>query len=351
MPDWKKSVVSRNATVGDAIKTIDEGGFEICLVVDDEDGLLGTITDGDVRRGLLSGVGFDNLASGIMSGRPVVASPKFDSTALLEKMNAMLLRQIPLLNDEGRVVGLVHLRDLAPPLTVRNNLVVLMAGGLGSRLHPLTEDTPKPLLPVGNKPLLETILETFVQQNFHNFYISVKYKAEMIKQYFGDGGAWGAGIQYLEEDSQLGTAGALQLIQERPQSPIIVMNGDVLTRVNFQHLIAFHEEHNARATMCVREYDFQVPFGVVGVEGQTITHIDEKPIHRFFVNAGVYVLDPEMIDLVPEDRRFDMPALFEAIIAGGHQTAAFPIHEYWMDVGHIDDLQQAKTEYNTIFPS
>ena len=220
-----------------------------------------------------------------------------------------------------------------------------MAGGLGSRLQPLTEDKPKPLLSVGDKPILETILESFIEQNFRRFYISVNYKADAIKKHFADGGRWNAEIRYLEEETRLGTAGALDLIPERPELPLLVMNGDLLTRVNFRDLLDYHLDQKAQATMCVREYDFQVPFGVVEIEDHHILSIDEKPVHRFFVNAGIYVLEPGLIDLIPKGEYFDMTDLFARAIEKGHETQAFPIHEYWIDVGRIDDLDRANHDH------
>jgi NDP-sugar pyrophosphorylase family protein len=224
-----------------------------------------------------------------------------------------------------------------------------MAGGLGNRLRPLTEDVPKPLLKVGRKPLLETILETFRSHEFRNFYISVNYKAEMIKAHFGDGEKWKCTIRYLEENDRLGTAGALGLIPETPTQPLLIMNGDVLTNVDFSSLLSFHGEHQAKATMCVREFDFQVPYGVVNIDEHRITGIVEKPVHSFFVNAGIYVIDPELLSFVPKSGSFDMPDLFASALDKGMPTAAFPIREYWTDIGRIDDFHRANGDYASIF--
>lgn len=349
MPDWKNSLIPADATIRDAIKTINDGGYEIALVADGEKKLLGTVTDGDIRRGLLDGLDMNTVVEKIMNRHPLVAPPETSHTGLLEKMNSDLLRQIPLLDEARRLVGLAHIRDLTKPIEARKNWVVLMAGGLGQRLMPLTEQTPKPLLTIGDKPLLQTILESFVEQNFRRFYISVNYKGEAIKAHFGDGGEWGVDIRYLEEDKRLGTAGALRLIPDKPDTPMIVMNGDLITRINFQDLLDYHEQQNSSATMCVRQYDFQVPFGVVGIDGNRIASIDEKPVHRFFVNAGIYVLDPGLIDRIPTGANHDMTDLFETIIADGEDTTVFPVHEYWLDVGRIDDLDKAKREFDKNF--
>lgn len=343
--DWKRTLVPPGATIGDAVATINDGGFEISLVVDGANKLLGTVTDGDVRRSLLAGLNMTAPIAEIMNRRPHTAAPDTDSTALLEKMNVAVLRQMPLIDGERRVVGLVHMRELTPPVETRTNWVVLMAGGLGERLRPLTQKTPKPLLSIGDKPILETILEGFVEQRFRKFYISVNYRANAIKAHFGDGAKWNVEIRYLEEDRRLGTAGALKLVPERPDSPLIVMNGDLVTRVNFQDLLDYHGQLMAKATMCVRQYDFQVPFGVVGIDGNLIRMIDEKPVQRFLVNAGIYVLDPDVIDLIPDDSAFDMTDLFSSVVDEKHLAAAFPIHEYWLDVGRLDDLEQANLDF------
>jgi dTDP-glucose pyrophosphorylase len=345
---WKSTFLPRTSNVQEAIQSINDTAQQICLIVDDDECLLGTITDGDIRRGLLRGVAMDDGVSTVMNGNPVVAAGGISNDGLLQQMTAHRLRQVPLVDAKNRILGLSHLHDLIMPSSDRDNWVVLMAGGLGTRLRPLTDTVPKPLVQVGNKPLLETIIENFAQQNFRKFYISVNYKANAIKQHFGGGEKWGVEIRYLEEQTRLGTAGALRLMDNRPKLPMIVMNGDLLTRVNFCDLLDYHNDHHSKATMCVREYDFQVPFGVVEIEGNQIRKIDEKPIHRFFVNAGIYVLDPELIDRIPANEPFDMTDLFDGLIKEREPTAAFPIHEYWLDIGKIEDLHRANIEIEKI---
>ncbi len=346
---WDKVLITPGASIHDAIEAIDRGSLQICLVVDEDRRLLGTVTDGDIRRAILAGMDMGAPAEGIMYRTPHVGREGDAKETLLARMAAEMIRQIPLLDAEGRVVGLAYIEDLLSPPKARENWVVLMAGGMGTRLRPLTESAPKPLLTVGDKPLLETILESFVEQNFRRFYMAVHYRADMIRDHFGDGGKWDAEIRYVEEDTRLGTAGALRLIPERPQAPMIIMNGDLLTRVNFQHLLEYHRQHASKATMCVRTYDFRVPFGVVQIEDSRIKEIDEKPLHSFFVNAGIYVLEPEVIDRIPEGQVYDMTTLFEDIIKSEDATAVFPIHEYWLDVGRMDDLDQANKEFPEAF--
>lgn len=343
--NWREILIHPDAVVRDAVEAINRGGQQICLVVDEDNTLLGTVSDGDIRRSLLKGIDMEASVTGVMNASPHVAPENASNDSILDIMQTHVLRQIPKLDENGRVVGLAHINDLVSPPERRENWVVLMAGGLGTRLRPLTEDTPKPLLPVGDKPILETILEGFVEQNFHKFYISVNYKAQAIKEHFGDGSKWGVEIRYLEEAERLGTAGALKLMPERPNLPLVIMNGDLLTHVNFPDLLDYHQDQESKATMCVREYDFKVPFGVVAIDNNRIREIDEKPVHRFFVNAGIYVLDPGLVDLIPKDGIYDMTSLFEQAIGDGQNTAAFPIHEYWLDVGRIDDLDRANRDF------
>lgn len=348
MKDWKKILISESTPIREAIKVIDEGALQIALVVDNDRRLLGTITDGDVRRGILSGVDLEGLAVSIMNTNPTVAHVQESREEALKLLQQKSLHQVPIVDHEGRLVGLEVIEDLMRP-QIRDNLVVIMAGGLGSRLGPLTKDCPKLMLHVGGKPILETIIENFLDFGFCNFCLSVNYKAEIIKDYFGDGLKYGCNIDYLYENEPLGTAGALSLLPSRPRSPILVINGDVLTKVDYNHLLSFHHEQNAKATMCVREYDIQVPFGVVQVEGQRFIGIEEKPVQKFFINAGIYVLDPDALAMLESGVHCDMPSLLNRVAQQKHETAVFPVREYWLDLGQIEDLNQAKGEYGGVF--
>lgn len=348
MSDWKKLALPEQATIRQAIEQIDAGGMQIALVVAPDNRLLGTISDGDVRRGILRGVSLDAQASSIMNRTPTVARPGEDRDALIATMRARQLHRIPVLDADGRLVGLETLDELVLPAE-RDNVVVLMAGGLGARLRPLTEDTPKPMLTIGKRPILETILLNFIEHGFRRFYVAVNYKAEMVTGHFGDGSRWGADIRYLREPKRMGTAGAIGLLPEAPKSPIIVMNGDLLTKVNFSSLLDFHRVHRAAATMCVREYDLQVPYGVVKLDEHRLLSVEEKPIQRFFVNAGIYVLSPEAVSLIPRGEPYDMPVLFSTLVDTGQETAVFPIREYWLDIGHLADLEKAHGDFDSLF--
>ncbi len=350
MSHWKQTLVGAGASLREAIHVLDSGAMQIVLVVDDNHRLLGTITDGDVRRGILKGISLDDSVGRIMNPSPTVVRAGDERQLILAMMQHKQLHHIPVVDEQGSLIGLEILDEIIQR-RIRDNPVVLMAGGLGSRLRPLTDDCPKPMLHVGNKPLLETILENFIEYGFHRFYISLNYMGDVIKRYFGDGSRWDVRIAYLEEDQKLGTAGALSLLPEKPASPLLVMNGDLLTKINFRQLLEFHLEHRARATMCVREYDFQVPYGVVKIDRQRITGIDEKPVQRFFVNAGIYVLDPAVMDLIPQGAYYDMPSLFEKLIGRGDETSAFPIREYWLDIGQLADYDRANGEFKQVFSS
>jgi dTDP-glucose pyrophosphorylase/CBS domain-containing protein len=348
MKNWKNVMVSPDTSIREAIRIIDQGALKIALVVDEDNRLIGTVSDGDIRRGILKGCALENKVQQIMNASPSVAGKGAGRDKILALMRQKQIYQVPVVDDNGILIGL-EVIDTILSTPRRENLVVLMAGGLGTRLKHLTANIPKPMLKVGDKPILETILENFMEHGFSRFLISVNYKSEMIESYFGDGSQWDVQIDYLREDKRLGTAGALSLMSEKPASPILVMNGDVLTKVNFQQLLEFHTEHKAAATMCVREYDYQVPFGVVKLDQHRILSIEEKPVQRFFVNAGIYVLEPEVLELIPHGSHLDMTSLFELLIKREMETAVFPIREYWLDIGRIDDFERANGEFGEVF--
>jgi dTDP-glucose pyrophosphorylase len=348
MKDWKQILVTPYTTIRETIQTIDTSSMQIAIVVDNSQRLLGTVTDGDIRRAILKGVSLENRVETIMNSNPLSVRLDEDQKQIFRMMQLKRLRHIPIVDDEGRVQG-IKLWDELIEEQINDNWVILMAGGLGSRLQPLTNDCPKPLLKIGSKPILETILESFIEYGFHNFYISVNYRADMIKDYFGDGSRWGVHIRYIHEDKRMGTAGALSLLPEQPTKPIFVMNGDILTKVNFQQLLDFHNEHEVSATMCVREYDFQVPYGVVKMDKHRLMAIEEKPVQHFFVSAGIYVLDPNVLQFIPPDKFYDMPSLYDFLIKQNYEAAAFPIREYWLDIGRMDDFERATGEFQEVF--
>ena len=314
------------------------------MVVDDGDKLIGTVTDGDIRRGLIRHFSLDESIIEIMFKTPTTSLEKDSKEGVLLKMKELDLLQIPIVNSDRKVVGLETLQHLIEEDRF-DNPVFLMAGGFGKRLQPLTDNTPKPLLKVGTKPILENILNQFIAAGFHNFYISTHYKAEMVRNHFGNGSDWGVSITYLHEETPLGTAGGLGLLPKNlTDLPILIMNGDLLTKIDFKELLGFHLEEGGDATICTREYDFQVPYGVIKTNGQYASSIVEKPMHKFFVNAGVYVINPTMLDTIDGVSYLDMPDLLQGQIDSSAQVNVFPVHEYWLDIGQMEQFEQAQID-------
>lgn len=343
MKKWQDILVPSNHSLLETMQIIDCTSLQFAIVVDEENRLIGTVTDGDVRRGILRGESLESPIIHIMNPHPIIATDQDAKSHCHMLMRTKKLKQLPIVNNRKQVVDVLFKDHIVTP--INDNTVILMAGGLGTRLRPLTDQLPKPMLKVGGKPILETIIKGFKKCGYKNFILSVNYKKEMIQNYFQDGGAFGVNITYIEEDKRMGTAGALSLLSERPTKPIFVMNGDILTQVNFEQLMEFHLEHQAVATMCVREYEYQIPFGVIETNGASLVSIKEKPVHKSFVNAGIYVLNPEVFDYIPQDVFYDMPSLFETVMGQGNVTAAFPIREYWLDIGRMDDFEKANHEY------
>lgn len=335
-------------TIREALGLIDRSSKQILLVVDDIGKLIGTVNDGDIRRGLLRGVSIDDTIDVIYFKEPTVANVNDSKEDIVRIAAAKKIHQIPIVDNDGNLVGLDMLDELISKQT-KSTPVVLMAGGLGTRLGELTKTTPKPMLHVGSKPILETIIENFAKYGYVNFILSVNYLSHVIEEYFGDGSRLGVSIVYIHEQKRMGTAGALSFIRDQLTEPFFVMNGDLLTNVNFDHFHNYHLAQNALGTMGVREYGFQVPYGVVNINNGKISSIVEKPTYKFFVSAGIYMLSPEALSIVPENDFFDMPSLFEAIIAKEANAASFPIHEYWLDIGRVNDYEQANNEYHEVF--
>lgn len=349
MNQWESILISPDTPLEEAISTLDRGALRIAIVADEQRRLLGTLTDGDVRRALLKHLPMKIPVREVMCATPQTAQPDWSRERVLAVMERIQLLQLPVVDADGCVVGLETLHGLLEkPLL--NNSVFLMAGGFGTRLHPLTHDCPKPLLKVGDKPILELILESFIKEGFHRFYISTHYLPEMIRAHFGDGKRWGVSIRYVHEEIPLGTGGALGLLpHDEINEPTFLMNGDLLTTLNYRGLLDFHQEHESIATMCVREYEYQVPYGVIQSDQQRILSIREKPIHKFFINAGVYVLAPELIKSVKPGMRIDMPTLLTQAIEDGKDVSMFPLHEYWLDIGRLEDFNRAQQDIHVKF--
>jgi dTDP-glucose pyrophosphorylase len=337
-----------NSSIKKALQIIDCGAMQIALVVDEYDRLLGTLTDGDIRRALLKGLDLDSPIDAIIFKTPTVAKITNTKEEILKLALSKKLHQIPIVDNDGKIIGIQEIEELIKPKD-KTNKVILMVGGLGTRLRPLTENTPKPMLKVGNKPILQTIVEKFAEYGYTNIVMCVNYKSHIIQNYFKDGKEFGVNIEYVLEEQRMGTAGALSLLKEKPIEPFFVMNGDLLTNVNFEHLHDYHLSNNSMGTMCVREYDFQVPYGVVNIEGSSIRSIEEKPTHRFFVSAGIYMLSPDVLEYIPNNEFYDMPILFEKIISENKNAVSFPLREYWLDIGRIEEYKKANEEYDEVF--
>jgi dTDP-glucose pyrophosphorylase len=342
--NWKEVAVHPEVSIRKVIDIIDRSGAQIALVTNADNKLLGTVTDGDIRRGILRGVDLDASIDKIYNSHPVTANEFTDSQTIVKIMKTKFVRQLPILDEKGRVIHLKLLKDI--PLQIeRPNTVIIMAGGQGRRLRPLTDGCPKPMLKIDGKPILEIILKSLERQGFKKVYISINYKGKMISDYFGDGSNLGLRLDYLHEHKKLGTAGSLSLLKDLPSSPLLVLNGDLLTKVNFIHMIDFHLEHNSLATMGVIEYGFQVPYGVIELKEHFLVNLDEKPFQKFFVNAGIYVLQPSVLSFIPTNQKYDMTQLFHFLIQQQGKITAFPIREFWLDIGNMEDFERASREF------
>lgn len=349
MPNWRDICISKDMSLTTGMRVIDDGGMRLAVVTDGDSKLLGTITDGDIRRALLKNLPLETPVSEVMNTNPIHGEVGDSDRKLLTLLNAHSLISIPILDDSRKVVSIETIRELSQQKRL-DNPIVLMAGGFGSRLYPLTEDTPKPMLKVGERPLLETIIEEFAAAGFHDFYITTHFMPDAIKDHFGDGSQRGISITYLHEEAPLGTGGALGLLPKNlPDLPLILMNGDILTKVDFHGMIKFHEAQNAVITVGSRKFQSTIPYGVMDIEGTSILKIIEKPTKDFFVNAGIYVLSPEVYKTVGQDQKLDMPDLLTECIKSDQTVASYPIHEYWMDIGLIPDYEQAQKEFPKIF--
>ncbi len=334
---WIQATLPLDSTIEQAIRNLDQVAIKIILVVNEMGEFEGTISDGDIRRGLLNGLKFQSYISSIVNKNALVVPPTVGRDLVLQLMVANKIQQIPILNEARQVIGL-HLWDEVASNPVRSNVMIIMAGGKGARLRPHTETCPKPLLPIAGKPMLEHIIENAKREGFSKFIISINYLGDMIVDYFGSGAPWDVKIDFVREDLPLGTAGALGLLEPTPNEPFVITNGDVITDIRYGELLDFHNRYKASATMAVRVHEWQNPFGVVQTSGMEIIGFEEKPVVRSHINAGVYVLNPEVLELLAPNAHCDMPTLFERAKGRGLQITAYPMHEPWLDIGRPTDL-------------
>lgn len=342
-PDWRKALLPITATLHEAIQCVDKSSMQIAIVVSKDDVLVGTVTDGDIRRGILKGLRLTCSVESVINRDPFVVPPELPHSSVLQLMRTNNIQHLPVVGESGQVLDLIRFGDLLSS-NVKNNSMVIMAGGKGSRLHPHTLDCPKPLLEVGGKPMMEHILDRAISEGFQNFIIAINYLGHMIEDYFGDGQKWGINISYLKEETALGTAGALSLLEKIPDKPLIVTNGDVLTDIRYSEMLEFHNRERTKATMAVRQHEWQNPFGVVQTNNGEIISFDEKPIVRSYINAGIYALDPVVLKLLQKNEYCDMPTLFTQVSGQLGSTIVYPIHEQWIDVGRPDDLRSARSK-------
>jgi dTDP-glucose pyrophosphorylase len=338
---WQKALLPLNATLEQAIKRLDETGLQIILVVSSDCKLLGTLTDGDIRRSLMNNFDTNSSIETIVQQEPLVVPAELSRDIVLQLMHANQVHQVPIVDENGYVLGL-HLWDEIIAPQQRSNPMLIMAGGQGARLRPYTEKCPKPMLLIGGKPILEHIIIGAKGEGFHNFIIAVHYLGNMIEEYFGNGSSLNVCIEYLHEESPLGTAGAMSLLNPRPELPFVISNGDVLTDIRYGDILDYHCKHGALATMAVRMYEWQNPFGVVHTQGIDIMGFEEKPIVRNHINAGVYVLDSEVLETLKTGERCDMPTLFSRVQGSEGRAIVYPMHEPWLDIGRMDDFEQAQ---------
>jgi dTDP-glucose pyrophosphorylase len=348
MLDWKALRIRPEASLEAAMKILNQGAFKIALVVDEKDILAGTVTDGDVRRALLNRCSLNTPIEQVMCKSPRTGVSDWTEEQVLATMEKHQLLQLPIVDNMGRLLGLKIFHEAFPKKRI-DNPVFLMAGGFGTRLYPLTKECPKPLLKLGGKPILELILERFIEHGFHRFFISTHYLSDKIKAYFGNGDRWGVSIQYIVEDKPLGTAGALGAVPDDAlNAPMFVMNADLVTALNFKDLLRFHQEQQVSATVCLREYEHRLPYGVVEVEHHRVVKFTEKPLYQAFINAGVYILSPELIKTIRKDVPIDMPDVIQQYINEGNKVASFLVHEYWLDIGRMNDFKQAESEMKAL---
>ena len=350
-PQFSELCITTKASIRDAMQCIDRSGaISLALLVDEEGRLMSVLTDGDIRRGILHRLDLGAPVVDLLpikalmpNAKAVTAPVGTDHATLLKTMQEKGVRQIPLIDANDKVVDIVLLRDLLPEVASGVQAVV-MAGGFGTRLSPLTETMPKPMLPVGGRPLLERIVQQLQHAGIQRVNITTHYKPEKIVEHFGTGSAFGVDIQYVNEDRPLGTGGALRLLP-LPETPTLVVNGDVVTAIDYRQMLDYHREHSADMTVAVNLHTIQVAYGVVESEGAHITAVKEKPQLQLFVNAGIYLLEPCVYECIPKREHFNMTDVVEELLAAKRTVVSFPIREYWMDIGQHNDYEQAQKDF------
>ena len=343
--NWSRTILSQDSIMQDAIKVLNNESFRIVLVADKNNKLLGTITDGDVRRAIMKNISMESKLKTFMYKKPTTLKHPYKKENALSIMKKNSLLHLPILDNKGKIIDLEILQNLLEE-NKQPYSVLIMAGGFGKRLMPITKNIPKPLLLISNKPILEIIIEQLSKNHFKKIFISTFYKSEMIQNYFRDGKEWNLDITYLREKKQLGTAGSLSLIPKNHRAfPILVMNSDLLTKLDFDELMLFHKKKKNMVTVCIRKKTFNIPYGVVKHSNDRIKEIIEKPSQEFFINAGIYVIDPQIFAKVKKNQYLDMTDLIKECIKNKLKVVPFPIHEYWSDIGLKEDFKSAEKNW------
>jgi len=349
--DFINLIANEQVTIREVLKKLDLNAMGTVIVVDDNNKLLGTITDGDIRRALLRGMIIEDKITDIYKKDCFFfVQGQYNEDDARELFNDFNIRVIPIVGEDKSIEGFLNNKEFHMLRKHDEKTpVLIMAGGLGSRLKPLTDDIPKPMLKVGNKPIIQTIIEQFRGKGYKNILISVNYKAEIIEDYFGDGSNFGVNITYIREEKRLGTGGAIKLAEKYLDRPFFVINGDILTNVKFNNMIDFHKKNNFVMTIGSRIYELQVPYGVLNMDELSVSSLVEKPVYTYFVNGGIYVLNPDVINYIPNGEYFDITQLIDKLLLDEQNVGSFPIHEYWMDIGKLEDYHKANQEIYKYF--
>jgi len=341
MENVLKICIDANKSLIDVLNNLESEDSQIVLIIDSDKKLLGTVSDGDIRRHLITGKTLSTKASEVMNKNFISIKKGEKKQSILNLMKEKSISQIPVLDESGKILEIILLKELIEVKEFLDNPVLIMAGGIGSRLRPFTENCPKPMLKVGDKPILEILIEQFIENGFSNFYISVNYLKEQIMKYFGNGKKWNIDIKYLIEKEPLGTAGAISLLPKETKKPFIVINGDILTKFNMRQMIDFHHKNKSQMTICAREYEVKIPFGVIETKGVELKQIIEKPSYKHYINAGVYAFNHDVLKIIPSNKPLDMPELIEKLQSLNKKITICPIHEYWIDIGRHETLNKA----------
>ena len=337
---WKKTLLSQNSSIRQAIRSLEKSSMQIVLVISSKGVLIGTITDGDIRRGLLSGLTINSPLKKLINFNPLIGSDSMTISTMKQIMLINKIHQLPIIDKNKKVTGL-YVRDEIDFSNKKGTKVVIMAGGKGKRMLPLTKKCPKPLLPIAGKPVLEHIIVKAKSEGFDNFIITINYLGYLIKDFFGNGNKWGVKIKYLEEVNPLGTAGSLSFLKQKKNFPFIVCNGDVISDIRFADVLDFHLKNRAFGTIAVKPYELRNPYGVVKVNGNRILGIEEKPITSSHVNTGVYAFDPKVIKSLKKNKYLDMNTLIHELLKKSKKILAYSAYEPWLDVGKPKDFKKA----------